>query len=201
MANVRRILTVVIAMMSAPLNGEAVENDRRPSIRVHVENHADIKASLLVGAEQEVAHIYDSAGVRFVWSTRPEHEDCAATLTIHVVLMSVGMEERLARGTSAASKVLGQANREARRVYVFWSRVDAQTSHTMIEVGDGLGFVIARELGHVLLASGHSATGIMQENFLVHAIYSQRFTLEQAVEIRAFITAAGNQPVALDAKR
>ena len=41
----------------------------------------------------------------------------------------------------------------------------------------------------------------MQENFLVQAIYAQRFTLEQAVEIRAFITGAGNQPAALDAKR
>ena len=152
MANVRRIPTIVIALMAATSNGEARENDGRPSIRVHVENHADIKASLLVGAEKEVAHIYDSAGVRFVWSTRPEHEDCATTLTIHLELMSVGMEGRLASGTSAGSKVLGQANREARRVYVFWSRVDAHLSHTMIEIGDGLGFVIAHELGHVLFA-------------------------------------------------
>jgi len=135
--------------------------DLRTSIRVHVENHADIKASLLVGAEKEVAHIYDSAGVRFVWSTRPEHEDCATTLTIHLELMSVGMEGRLASGRSAGSKVLGQANREARRVYVFWSRVDAHLSHTMIEIGDGLGFVIAHELGHVLLARAETWARIL----------------------------------------
>jgi len=75
--------------------------------------------------------------------------------------MSVGMEGRLASGRSAGSKVLGQANREARRVYVFWSRVDAHLSLTMIEIGDGLGFVIAHELGHVLLARAETWARIL----------------------------------------
>ena len=194
MANTRCLAAIVGAMLAVTSTADAREDDSRPVVRIHVENYAGIAPSIVEGAAHELAHIYEAAGITVAWTTGAGHADCALTLTIHVLLMSLGMEDRLARGTRVGSKVLAQANREARRVYVFWSRVDGHVSRTTAPLSDALGYVIAHELGHVLLPSGgHSPTGIMQKNYMVHASHLQRFTTDQSTAMRAFVSATAHQ--------
>jgi len=194
MSNLRCIGTIAVAAMALTSTADAREGNGSPVVRVHLENYAGGVPAIVNGAQNQVAHIYQAAGVQITWSTRPDHADCAGTLTIHVLILSLGMEDRLARNTRAGPMVLAQANREGRRIHVFWSRVDAHVSRTSTSVSDALGVVIAHELGHVLLPSrGHSHTGIMQENYMVHSTYLQRFTADQATAIRAFVSAHAHE--------
>ena len=186
MASTRRIWTFAVAIMSVTSIGEA-GHSARPSICVHLQNHAEMRPSLLRAAGNQLTHIFDSAGIHVVWSERDD-VDCARLFTIHVSLMSLAMEERLGRSSSVESHVLGVAIREARRVYIFCSRVDVYVRRASAATGDALGFVIAHELGHVLLpADSHSPTGVMQENYLVRRFYDLRFTPAQAAAMRTFI--------------
>ena len=188
MAKTWRIGTVGILFLLAASVGEAQETDDRPVLRVHVENHAEVPTSILRLAELELTHLYDAAGVRVLRSTQRDHADCLRTLTIHVILLSPGMEDRLDRRQGRAPNVLGWASREALRAYVYWSRVKDYVSSVIVSPGDALGFIMAHEVGHILLPSGgHSTTGIMQENYLVHSMYTLRFNPDQAAAIRAFV--------------
>ena len=180
--------------MALTSTADAGEADGSPTVQVHLENHAGVAPNIAAGAQNQVTHIYKAAGVQVTWSTRPDHAACAGTLTIHVLLLSLEMEDRLARNARVGAMVLAQANREGRRVYVFWSRVHAHVSRTSTSIPDALGVVIAHELGHVLLQTrGHSRIGIMQENYLVHSTYVQRLTADQGAAIRAFVSAHARQ--------
>jgi len=188
MAKTSRIGTVAAFLLLAASVSEARDPDDRPILRVHVENHPNVPPSLLQSAKVELTHLYKTVGVSVLWFTQPDHSDCLRTLTIHVVLMSPGMEERLDRGQGHVPNVLGRASPEALRAYVYWSRVEANVSRVIVPLGDALGFVMAHEVGHILLPSGgHSTTGIMQENYLVHSFHMLRFTPSQAAAIRAFL--------------
>ena len=198
MANIRCIGTIAVAILGITSIAEAGHGDR-PTIRVHLENHAALRPSLLYAAANMLTHIFDSAGIRVGWTEGRDHTDCARFLTIHVSLMSLAMEDRLGRSAGVGSHVLGVAARESRRVYVFWSRVDAHVSRTSHNTGDALGFVIAHELGHVLLPlNSHSPTGIMHEHYLVRRSYGQRFTPAEAAAMRTVIAATSpTQPSAV----
>ena len=188
MAKTWQITTAALLLLLAASVGEAEETDDRPALRLHVENHSDVPSSILRSAEVELTHLYKTVGVRVMWSTRPDHSDCLRTQTIHVVLLSSRMEDRLDQRQGRAPNVLGRASREALRAYVYWPRIKSHVSRVVVSLGDALGFVIAHEVGHILLpAGGHSTTGIMQENYPVHALYTRRFTPDQAAAIRAFV--------------
>jgi len=200
MVNVRCIGVLVLGVMSSTSMSEATESDR-PTVRVHIVNHADLRPSVLHSAGNELARIYESAGIRVVWSVTPEHQGCVPFVTVHALLMSLSMEDRFAASAGVGSHVLGLALRETRRVYLFWSRIDAYLPGKGVATGDALGVVIAHELGHVLLPpDAHSATGIMHEHYLVRRSYGQRFTTEQATAMRALLAGANTRPQTLDAQ-
>jgi len=183
-----QITTAALLLLLAASVGQAAEADDRPVVRLHVENHSDVPSSILHSAEVEFTHLYKAVGVHVLWSTRPDHADCLRTQTIHVVLMSSSMEDRLDQRRGRASNVLGRASREALRAYVYWPRIKSHVSRVVVSLGDALGFVMAHEVGHILLPSGaHSTTGIMEENYLVHSFYTRRFSPDQAAAIRAFV--------------
>lgn len=188
MAHLWQLGTIAVAALAAIPRAETRDSVNSPAVRVHVENYAAVAPSMIHGAQNQVARIYKAAGVRVTWSTRRDHADCAGTLTIHVLLLSLEMEDRISRNDGVGSMVLAQASQEGRRVHVFWSRVDAHVSRTSLP--DALGVIIAHELGHVLLPTrGHASAGIMQGTYMMHSSYLQRFTSDQAAAIRAFITA------------
>jgi hypothetical protein len=158
---------------------------------VHIENLAAVLPEIIAGARDEIAHIFDRAGVRAESWAEPDHERCASQLTIHVVLLGGAAADRFIKKERVTSKALAQANSVARRVYVFWHRVGPSVDHQAIAHGDALGIVIAHELGHVLLpARGHSKDGIMQANYNVYFSYRLKFTDEESAAMRAFIATA-----------
>jgi hypothetical protein len=170
---------------------EQNREDDRPAFFVHIENLAAVPPEVIAGARDELAHIYDIAGVRVESSAEPDLDRCALQLTVHVVLLGGDRADRFIKKENVKRKALAQANSDARRVYVFWDRVGPAVNRHAVGHGDALGLVIAHELGHVLLPGReHSPNGIMQENYNVYFSYRLKFTTEESAAMRGFITAA-----------
>jgi len=187
-----------MVIMATTVVAEGKERgDDRPTVFVHIENHAAVPPETIAGARDELAHIYDVVGVRVESSAEPDHSQCALRVTVHVVLLGGAAADRFIKAEHVKRKVLAQANSDARRVYVFWERVGPSVDHQAVGHGDALGLVIAHELGHVLMpARKHSRNGIMQENYHVHRSYVLKFSAEESAAMRAFIDAAqGNTPI------
>src|SRR5262245_24006432 len=163
--------------------------DDRPTIFVHIENRAAaVLPETIAGARDELAHIYDDAGVHVESSSEPGHDRCANQLTVHVVLLAGAMADHFIKKERVKRRVVAQANSEARQVWVFWDRVGPAVNHQAVAHGDALGLVIAHEMGHVLLPGrGHSRNSIMRENYNVFLSYRLKFTAEESVAMQAFI--------------
>jgi hypothetical protein len=165
--------------------------DERPTVFVYIENLAAVPPETIAGARDELAHVYDAAGIRVETSAEPGHDRCALQLTVHVVLLGGDRADRFIKKEHVKRKALAQANSDARRVYVFSDRVGPAVDRHAVGHGDALGLVIAHELGHVLLpARGHSRIGIMQENYNVYFSYRLVFTADESAAMRAYIAAA-----------
>jgi hypothetical protein len=196
-ANTRATAAISMVIMVTTLVAEKKErtDEDRPTVFVHLENHAAVPPETVAGARDELAHIYDAVGVRVESSAEPNHSRCALQLTVHVVLLGGAAAERFIKAEHVKRKVLAQANSDARRVYVFWERVGPSVDHQAVWHGDALGLVIAHELGHVLLPGRkHSRNGIMQENYNAHRSYVLKFSAEESAAMRAFIDAAKGNP-------
>ena len=92
------------------------------------------------------------------------------------------MKERI------GNAVLGQTNRPARLAYIFCHRMveaSMKFSHDYTRI---LGFVVAHELGHVLLPPGsHSDPGVMKGRANFWGKIAHEFTPEEGEAIRAML--------------
>jgi hypothetical protein len=177
--------------MATTLTADAKEGlETRPAVFVHIENHAAAMPETVAGAREQLAHIFEAAGVRVESSAEADHERCALQPTLHVLLLGGVVADRFIKNEQVKRGVLAQASSGARRVYVFWDRIGPAVDRQAIGHGDALGLVIAHELGHVLLPTlGHSLTGIMQANYNVFLSYGLKFTAEESAAIRAGLEA------------
>ena len=183
-------MSMVILATACAAKGKERADDR-PTVFVHIENLAAVPPETIAGARDELAHVYDAAGIRVETSAEPDHARCALQLTVHVVLLGGNRADRFIEKEQVPRQALALANSDARRVYVFSDRMGPAVDRHAVGHGDALGLVIAHELGHVLLpVRGHSRTGIMQEHYDVYFSYRLKFTTEESVAMRAFIAAA-----------
>src|SRR5262245_15798428 len=181
---------MVVLATACTAEGEG-RADERPAVFVHIENLAAVPPETIAGARDELAHVYDAAGIRVDTSAEPDHDQCVNQFTVHVVLLAGERADRFIKKEHVKRKALAQANSDALRVYVFSDRIGPAVDHHAVGRGDALGLVIAHELGHVLLpARDHARTGIMQANYNVYFSYRLKFTAEEAVAMRAFIARA-----------
>lgn len=128
--------------------------DLLPGIAVAVHNYADVPRDVLTDAEAEASRIFRHAGVRVVWVGPLASE---ARVRIHI--LSGPMTVR----TGTRPDVLGLATVDSGMIWVLYDRVVDKSDSAGVQVSRVLGFVMAHEVGHVLLAGrGHSHVGLMK---------------------------------------
>ena len=185
-----------------------------PSLNVvlHLCDNADIQPNLVSRAQLEMTRIYRDAGVQIAWTTDPPPADAAAgpqalpstypSLTL--VILCRDLTEDLAVDTTALGAAVGTRDYRGRMAYVFYDRVKhiAETYlNASREPGTDnmytvivLAHAMAHEIGHLLLPSGHSPTGLMQADWDAKALRlavdrQLNFTNEQAELIRGQLLA------------
>lgn len=181
------------ALMTMGLTGLARTGSAEPSepltVRLHLQNRAQISRSVVIRAEQEVSRIYRSFGVNTLWV-----EGGAPSLDLRsdiqlTVIISQAVDQR-----ASVAYVMGSApgsrQGQGRIAFAFYDRVERFAREYDVDAAVVLGHVIAHEIGHLLLPFGmHSKTGVMcarwespQARNAVRGLL--RFTSEQAELIR-----------------
>ncbi len=152
---------------------------------VQVDNDARIPAADLAGMEDVVGHSFHAIGVRVIWEHSEVALDDPRGLRVHLRLLSRTQADRKIMKERIANAVLGQTNRPARLVYIFTRRIveaSVKFSHDYTRI---LGFVVAHELGHVLLPPGsHSDSGVMNGRANLWGKMTHEFTAEEGEAIR-----------------
>jgi hypothetical protein len=170
--------------------------DSSPTIRVRVNNYTQASPTILVGAEREAGRILGEAGLKTVWLECPPGQS--------VVIPQDPCREPL-EATDIVLRLLSESKPNKFQDIVFGFAVVpvlasvyydyvahlARSDNAEFEIPIILGYVIAHEIGHLLLGSNsHSASGIMQGHWergqIRQAVTGTlRFTPEQAKLIQA----------------
>lgn len=160
------------------------------TVVIQVENDARIPATDLAQVERLVESSYLSIGVRMIWEHGEVPLDDPRGLRVHVRLLSRTRADRKITTERIRGDVLGQTNRPARIVYIFCRRIVEASVKYSKEYTRILGFVVAHELGHVLLPAGsHSDAAMMNGRTNLWAKPSYDFTPEEGAAIRSRLQA------------
>jgi hypothetical protein len=150
------------------------------TIFLQMTNEARVPAHALEESQNAVTRIFARAGLTVRWT------DTGPRFTVQIVPQVLGYGR-------AGSPVMGVALRRANgaKAQIFFKQVQDFARLHRIDTGSVLGYVIAHEIGHLLLpGTAHSPTGLMQAQYdraLVHnaATGSLTFTDAQAARILA----------------
>jgi hypothetical protein len=158
----------------------AAESEEPLALDLQLQNHSPVAADVLERSKAEVARIFAAAGRPVRWT------DSAPRYTVTIVPQVLGYSR-------ATSPVMGVAlrSKNGQVAQIFFRQVQDFARAHRIDLSTMLAYVIAHELGHLLLPGGaHSDRGVMQAEWggaLVQeaSTGSLTFTDRQAARIRA----------------
>ena len=143
---------VMAVMITVARVADAAEPGQLQAFHLQMDNDADVPAAILKKSQGEVARIFADAGLRVEWTeTGPRR-------TVQIVRSALGYAR-------ASSPVMGVALRKpgGATARIFFNQVEDFARTSPIDVSTLLAYVIAHEIGHLLLPRmPHSATGLMK---------------------------------------
>ncbi len=162
-----------IWIFTVPTIAQRLQKAAAPNseITISVHDYADVPPLRLAAAEAEARRIFGLAGVKTVWlSCSPKLEksqsaDCSTVDATHLVLKILSGKTTV--HVHDRDDVLGNAlladNGVGYYAYAFLDHIETLEQHLGFPV---LGYVLAHEIGHLLLGSNsHSVNGIMSPHW------------------------------------
>ena len=139
-------------------------------MRVVIYDYADVPEAALDAGQRTVDRIFGTIGVEITWMDPGRFQQAmpddivlrrafvGAVLQINIV--SPAMQRKLGiHGHAAGSAITG-----TRLAWVSLAQVKRSSEQADTDLGTALGYVIAHEIGHLLLpANSHAVRGLMQE--------------------------------------
>jgi len=173
-------LMVVAVVVTLVRMAEAAETRQPLTIDLQMRNNAPVPAHILEQSRDDVTRIFAGAGLAVRWT------ESAPRFTVQIVPQVLGFDR-------ASSHVMGVALRRASpsMAQVFFKQVQEFARAYHVDLGTMLAYVIAHEIGHLLLPGyGHSPTGLMRAEWdtaLVREAIngSLTFTEAQTARMRA----------------
>ena len=188
MAKTARKVATALAVSAALLTARAAtaaDAPERPTIVLHVDDFANSLPSDLDAAEAAAARTFRLAGIRTVWrSGKDKAPRIEGAMYLRVLILSREMATKKIVSDGVGDGVLAQAAKGCGRAYIFSHRVAALAKRNQRSLGDVLGWVIAHELGHLLLPeNSHSPTGIMSAAIDLSPAAAAVFTPAQRIAL------------------
>lgn len=152
-----------------------------PVVTAAVHDYAGVAADVLAEAEQEASHIFRHAGVQLMWV-----DTLVNRTTVRVHVLSAAMTVR----TGARPEVLGLATVQSGMAYILYDHVLDKSESVNVRTSRVLGYVMAHEIGHVLLAGRrHGHVGLMKPRLDPEVLRTGliAFTSQEGREMRAFL--------------
>lgn len=170
---------VVAAIVAVVRVADAAEPGQPRTINLEMKNEAGVAAGDLEGVQSEVTRIFAESGVTARWT------DTGPRFTVNIVSQVLGYAR-------AGSPVMGVAVRKSdgATAQIFLKQVQEFSRVHRVDLGTMLAYVIAHEVGHLLLPGApHSPTGLMRADWdkaLIRGAVggSLTFTDAQAQRIR-----------------
>ncbi len=126
-------------------------------LRVLVCDQAAVATKILEEGHRVASLIFREAGIGLEWLDGREHSVTEARCVLQIHCCFGKLKSKLHDRTMAFAPAGG------RHVTIFWDRIRVEAAAGSHSEGMLLGYVIAHELGHLLLPPGyHSAYGVMQ---------------------------------------
>ena len=190
----RRAPIIAVAAACALFAPVASAEEERLTISVY--DYANVDAAALAHAARRVTASFAAVGVVVQWEERCTGPRCSSTdarplppagqmaaLTVYIF-----PEERTPQHYPRS--VMGAAPIGSFLAYAYFDRVRAFAFQRNLFLGTVLGYVIAHEVGHLLLREGHTSFGLMRALWTssdLHAMQQGRlgFTGEQGARVRA----------------
>jgi hypothetical protein len=159
-----------IAPSATTMNHSASGLDARLTLRVY--NYARIDAGLLDAAEKVASGIFEKVGVRSAWvgcavapAEGEAYRACESEMGTADIVLRI-LPQGMAKKLHASQEALGFAqacpeSEPACELSVFYSRVDRLAAEGY-RADRILGYVMAHEVGHILMGAAHSEEGIMR---------------------------------------
>jgi hypothetical protein len=190
----------------------AQPTDTGLKIEIHIYNYSAVSPEMLVRAEQESARIFERIGIVTTWQHCPltsqdaiRNRACAppgAPTRLSLRLLSNSMADSFGVG----GDIFGSALLPTQEGFGVMANVYADRARELADRREFeviLGWIMAHELGHLLLGEhGHAAAGIMHARWRVQELKPTRqsamlFLPGEAKRIRAHFLArmkAGGSP-------
>ena len=166
-------VVLLIGIFSLPAIAQKPQEAAAPNsvITISVHDYADVPLLRLAAAEVEARRIFGLSGIKTVWlSCSPKLEesepaDCSTVDATHLVLKI--LSGKTANHMRDRNDVLGNAlladDGVGYYAYAFLDHIDMSERHLGFPV---LGYVLAHEIGHLLLGSNcHSVSGLMSPHW------------------------------------
>jgi hypothetical protein len=186
---------VTVLMLAAVCPAHAAAQ----ALLVQVDNDARMPAVAVARMEQVAAGSFLRIGVQVIWEHGEVPLDDSRGMRVHLRLLSRANAERKIAKERIGDAVLGQTNRQGRRVYIFSGRIVDESFKYSRDYTLILGLVVAHELGHVVLPAGsHSDAGVMKGRARLRGRIPREFTPEEGEAIRELLRESdgGAQPTA-----
>jgi len=173
----RRLFLSVIVWAAAFSTSTLAQSAFAGQVRVSLFDDAGVSEATLREAQATASTIFAEAGVdvdfldchpRYPSDFLPSHSDCSDLAWPKHLSVRI-----IPRGRSVGADIFGQAfvDNFGQGVYsnIYYQNLALSPNHPRVSNGDMLGYVIAHEVGHLLLGTNsHSATGLMQAVWRPH---------------------------------
>jgi len=163
--------------------GAAPQQEVR-DLTVAVAHYADVDPKTMKEAERVASEVYRRAGIEIQW-VEPSTYEGATRLYVNV------LSQEMAAPYYASDETVGFAIPGSRAANVIYERIRQAARRRHVASGVLLGYVIAHELGHLLLpAHSHSSSGLMRPDIDMElaATKKLRFTAHQVALIQERLT-------------
>jgi hypothetical protein len=162
--------------------GRGAEPELR--ITVRVDDKAGVQGVYLKFAKQRAAEVFALRGVKLDWIDGLEANRLKVVAPYTVLIMTEAPASLKAEMKRLGMDVMGQGAPLVGRAYIYYDRVLKLNPVPPRDIITTLGDVIAHELGHLMLPTGHSNVGIMRPDINMTSRRLETFTDVETAHIR-----------------
>jgi hypothetical protein len=177
---------VVAASLAMADSVSAASPEAEPELRVtvRVDDRAGVQGVYLKFAKQRAAEVFAMRGVKLDWIDGLEANRLNVVAPYTVLIMTEAPGSLKAEMKRLGMDVMGQGAPLVGRAYIYYDRVLKLNPIPPRDIITTLGDVIAHELGHLMLPTGHSNVGIMRPDINMTSRRLETFTDVEAAHIR-----------------
>ena len=177
---------VVAASLAMADSVSAASPEAEPELRVtvRVDDRAGVQGVYLKFAKQRAAEVFAMRGVKLDWIDGLEANRLNVVAPYTVLIMTEAPGSLKAEMKRLGMDVMGQGAPLVGRAYIYYDRVLKLNPVPPRDIITTLGDVIAHELGHLMLPTGHSNVGIMRPDINMTSRRLETFTDMEAAHIR-----------------